>query len=435
MQKLSVLGLGKLGACTAACLARAGYDILGVDINQDYVDKINAAQSPVEEPYLQETISESKDNLKATTEISQAIRETDASLLILPTPSKKDGNFDNSYLEKALTELAKELKDSKKKYHLFIITSTVTPKSCDEVLIPLIEKYSLRKINEGFGLCYNPEFIALGDVMKDTQNPDFVLIGESDKKAGDLNEQIQKNMTDNNPKINRMSLVSAEITKISVNSFVTMKISFANSLASICEKINGSNIDDISKALGNDKRISPYYLRGGISFGGPCFPRDNIAFNKFSGDHGVVTPLASATDEINKIRIQILFKKINNLNLKEKKVGVLGLSYKPNTPVIEESPSIHLIDYLLENSFEINAYDSLAIDNTKKRYGTKINYYNSAIDCIKNTNTIVLCTMEKEFQKLEFNTNNEIIIIDCWRQIDVSILPSNVNYIALGQYN
>ena len=227
MQNLSVLGLGKLGSCTAACLARAGYDVLGIDINERFVDKINNGYAPVEEPYLQDTIVESKNNLRATTDPSLAIKETDISLLILPTPSKKDGNFDTSFLERALKELAVELKESKKDYHLFIITSTVTPKSCDEVLIPLIEKYSSRKINEGFGLSYNPEFIALGDVIKDTQNPDFVLIGESDKKSGDLTEEIQKNMTDNDPAINRMSLVSAEITKISVNSFVTMKISFA----------------------------------------------------------------------------------------------------------------------------------------------------------------------------------------------------------------
>ena len=434
MQKLSVLGLGKLGSCTAACLARGGYTVLGIDINDEFVSKINNSQSPVEEPYLQETITEFKENLTASRDASLAIKETDVSLLILPTPSKKDGNFDNSYLEKALTELSIELKESSKEYHLFIITSTVTPKSCDDVLIPLIEKYSSRKVNKGFGLCYNPEFIALGDVIKDTQNPDFVLIGESDKKAGDLNEQIQKNMTDNNPKINRMSLVSAEITKISVNSFVTMKISFANSLASICEKIDGSNIDDISKALGNDKRISPYYLKGGISFGGPCFPRDNIAFNKFSGDYEINTPLASATDEINKSRIQRLFEIINDLALVDKKIGILGLSYKPNTPVIEESPSIHLIDYLLANKYEVNAYDRLAIDNVKNKYGDKINYSVTAKECIEEANIVVICTMEKEFQNLMFQSNIEITVIDCWRQIEVSNLSSNINYIALGKY-
>ncbi len=434
MQNLSVLGLGKLGSCTAACLARAGYDVLGIDINERFVDKINNGYAPVEEPYLQDTIVESKNNLRATTDPSLAIKETDISLLILPTPSKKDGNFDTSFLERALKELAVELKESKKDYHLFIITSTVTPKSCDEVLIPLIEKYSSRKINEGFGLSYNPEFIALGDVIKDTQNPDFVLIGESDKKSGDLTEEIQKNMTDNDPAINRMSLVSAEITKISVNSFVTMKISFANTLASICEKIEGSNVDDISRALGNDKRISPYYLRGGISFGGPCFPRDNIAFNKFSGDHGISSPLASATDEINKSRIQRLFEVISDINIENKKIGILGLSYKPSTPVIEESPSIHLIDYLLNDNYQISVYDSLAMSNTKDRYDDQINYCININDCIESSDIIILCTLEKEFQSFNFNSDKNLIIIDCWRQMDPSKFPSNIKYRALGNY-
>jgi UDPglucose 6-dehydrogenase len=434
MNKISVVGLGKLGACTASCLSYRGFETIGVDINQQFVDSINRGEAPVLEPRLQEMISESGARLEATTDYAKAIKETDVTFIIVPTPSKEDGNFSDQIMREAIKSLSTNLKYSDKEYHLFVITSTVSPSTCNSSLIPLIEETSHRELNNGFGVCYNPEFIALGDVVNDTLQPDLVLIGESDKKAGDILSKIYQKMTENSPTISRMSLVSAEITKISLNSFVTMKISFANTLANICEQISGANVDDVTSALGADRRISPYYIKGGISFGGPCFPRDNRAFSKFASDYGVKTPLAESTDIINRHQIDHLLSIVMSYVGSGETVGVLGLSYKPNTPVIEESPAIYLIKELLDNNIDVTAYDSLANETTKQEIGDQINYNETMQECIKGSTIIVVTTIEPEFKNITFPTDRDIVLIDCWRQLSTSNLPDNVKYHPVGMF-
>jgi UDPglucose 6-dehydrogenase len=435
MKKISVVGLGKLGACTASCLSYRGFNTIGVDINQQFVDSINNGRAPVIEPRLQEMISKSGTRLEATSDYAKAIEETDVTLIIVPTPSKEDGNFSDDIMRDVLKSLSAHLKNSAKDYHLFVITSTVSPKGCEKSLIPLVEEVSGRELNKGFGMCYNPEFIALGNVVSDTLQPDLVLIGESDKKAGDILENVYQILTENDPVMSRMSLVSAEITKISLNAFVTMKISFANTLGNICEQIKGANIDDISSALGADKRISPYYIKGGISFGGPCFPRDNRAFSKFASEYGVKTPLANSTDQINKHQIQHLLETVKKYVKDNDTVGILGLSYKPNTPVIVESPAIYLINELLDNNINISVYDSLANDTAFQELGSKVSYFNTMQECLEKSNIIVITTIEPEFKEINLSENNDITIIDCWRQLSNTKLPSNIKYHAVGLFN
>ena len=435
MKKISIVGLGKLGACTAACLSYRGMDILGVDVNQSSVDAINSGRAPVLEPRLQELISNSGGRLEATTDLARAIDETDVSLIIVPTPSKEDGSFSDETMKKVLTGLGSVLKVSHKPYHLFVVTSTVSPKTCEEQLIPLIEKVSGRTLNDGFGMCYNPEFIALGNVIDDTLKPDFVLIGESDVKAGDIVEDIYVKMTENSPEIARMSIVSAEITKISLNAFVTMKISFANTLANVCEKIKGSNVDHITAALGNDKRISPYYLKGGLSFGGPCFPRDNRAFARFASEQEVSTPLAESTDQINKFQMVNLLNTVKKYLKQGDNVGILGLSFKPNTPVIEESPGIFLTKELLKLDAKINVYDSIATDNAKGELGSNVNYSDTLEDCVDKSDLIVITTSDSEFKSIDVSRTANKTIIDCWRQLSNAKFPSGVKYHGVGLFS
>ena len=435
MEKISVVGLGKLGACTASCLSFRGFETLGIDINQQFVDDINNQKAPVLEPRLQEMISGSEDRLEATLNFDRAIDETDVTLIIVPTPSKEDGNFSDKTMREALTSLCQSLKNSHKKYHLFVITSTLSPKTCEKVLIPLVEAVSGRILNHGFGMCYNPEFIALGNVVDDTLQPDFVLIGESDKKAGDILQNVYEKMTENEPAISRMSLVSAEITKISLNAFVTMKISFANTLTNICEKIMGSDLDHITTALGNDKRISPYYIKGGLSFGGPCFPRDNRAFAKFASEYDVNTPLAKSTDEINKFQIQHLLDTVEKNVKPGDKVGILGLSFKPNTPVIEESPGIFLIKELLKNNTNITVYDAIATETVQAELGSSVDYSTTMQECVEKSDLVVITTMEPEFKNISVPKNKQITLIDCWRQLSCNDFPSNVKYHGVGLFN
>lgn len=437
LPKISVIGLGKLGACSAVCFAAKGFEVIGVDINKEFVDAINDGKAPIYEPRLQEFLDLSKGRLRATQNYEEAIRESEITFLIVPTPSKEDGHFSDKYLGDALSHLSSAYKKFKKKYHIFVITSTVSPGTTEENLIPLIESTTGKKLNSDFGVAYNPEFIALGNVITDFLNPDMVLIGESDKSVGDKVEEIYKVVCENKPYIARMSIISAEITKISLNSYITMKISFANTLANICEKISKSNVDDITRALGADKRISPYYLKGGLSYGGPCFPRDNRAFSAFARKYGVDAKLAKTTDEVNHFQINHLadlvlkhFSETNN-----KVVSVLGLAYKPNTSVIEESPAIKLIEELLKRDLEVIVYDPLAMDNTRALLGDNILYASSIKDCFANASVCIITTQAEELKSIDgsYIVHNPTTVIDCWRMLKPTKFGGKVKYIALGK--
>ncbi len=438
--RLSVVGLGKLGVCTAACFASKGFDVLGVDINKELVDSINKGIAPVKEPGLQELINKSEGRLKATLDYKEAIENTDITFIIVPTPSLSNGHFSDLYLKNALTQLCKYFK-YKSKYHIFVITSTVSPGTIENSLVPLIEEVSQKKLNIHFGIAYNPEFIALGNVINGFLRPDLVLIGESNKTVGDTLEKIYKLTCENNPYIARMSIISAEIAKISINSYVTMKISFANTLANICEKIPAASIDDITKALGADRRISPYYLTGGLAYGGPCFPRDNRAFSAFAKQYGIEAKLAKATDEINNQQITHLVEIVTKqAKSKNKSVSIIGLAYKTNTPVIEESPAIKLLKALLEEDIPVVVYDPLTYENTRGIFGNRIKYASSINDCLNSASVVVIATRDEELiqdiERYKFDKDNkEITIIDCWRMLNQSKFPQNVKCIQLGKYS
>jgi UDPglucose 6-dehydrogenase len=435
--KISVIGLGKLGACSAACFAYKGFDVIGIDINEKYVNDINNGVANVIEPQLQELITISKDRLKATKSYEDAIKETDISFLILPTPSKEDGHFSDKFLIDALTQLSAYLKNTPKDNHIFVIVSTVSPGTIEERLIPIIENTSGRKLNKGFEICYNPEFIALGSVIKDFLNPDMVLIGESSKNAGDIVQSIYEKTCDNKPYFARMSLISAEITKISLNSYITMKISFANTLANLCERIPGSEIDKITKAIGSDKRVSPYYLKGGLPFGGPCFPRDNRAFAAFAQKYDYDAILAKSTDKVNQLQINNLINLVSsNIKNSNDVIGIIGLAYKPNTPVIEESPAIKVINELLKKDLKIIAYDPLAHNYANTLLGYKILFVSTLKDLFQSSDVVVYFNFFDELQNIEnlIPTNKTITFIDCWRNFDSLKNSPNIKLISLGVY-
>lgn len=441
MEEISVVGLGKLGLCFAACAAARGFKTIGVDIDRNVVNSVNKGFSPIIEPHLQDIISNASDRLIATQNYKEVIEKTDVTFIMVATPSDPNGNFSNKYVEFALKSLAKAFSKSNKKYHLFVISSTLIPTSTEERLIPLIQEHSGKKLNVDFGVCYNPDFVALGNVVKDFLNPDLVVIGESDKFAGEQLVSIYERLCENQPPIFRMSIINAEIAKVSLNSYITLKISFANSLANICEKIAGADIDIITKALGADKRISPYYLRGGLSYGGTCFPRDTKAFIAFGRKYGHEAELIKTVEKVNEFQDQHLVERVLAYvsSRSDKSVSILGLSFKPNTPVITESPAMKLIDKLLEENIKVIVYDPLAMENAKVVFGDKISYANSVKNCISQSSVCVITTQADEFKSIDesYLVHNPITIIDCWRIIELERFKNNklVNYIALGKAN
>src|SRR6266404_386060 len=359
IENVSVCGLGKLGACIAATFAARGFNVVGLDIDPEKIRRVNEGLPPVEEPLLAETIEAGRARLRATNDPSEIV-ETDVSFFIPPSPSLPDGSFSNEFLLRAMQPVAAAMKRAGKKNHLFVCSSTTTPGACDNVLIPMLEKETGWICGEDFGFCYNPEFIALGNVIQGLLEPDLVLIGESDPGSGATLEQAYRKYVRNKPGIARMSAISAELTKISVNSFITMKISFTNQLRMIAQRFPKADIHAVLDAIGSDSRINHKYLRAGASFGGPCFPRDNRLLAYAAKQAGVQAPLAEATDAVNEATKEDLLGQVMSKLKPNDAVAVLGLAYKPDTYIVEESAGLFLAQNLKRHGYRVLIHDFAA---------------------------------------------------------------------------
>lgn len=411
--KITVIGLGKLGSCHAAVLAHKGYEVIGVDINKNFVEDINNGKAPVVEPDLQELINKCRPRLKATSNAAQAVAETEVTFVIVPTPSKANGEFSMEYALAAAKDIGEGLKNNPN-YHVVVMTSTVMPGDMDGQFVPMLESVSGKKVGKDFGVCYNPEFIALGSVVRNMLYPDMVLIGESDSKAGDIIQKIYEQSVSNQPYYARMNFINAELTKISVNTYVTTKISYANMLGEICSKLKGADANVVLSAVGSDSRIGNKYLRAGLSFGGPCFPRDNLAFTKVAEKVHVDPILPKATDRMNSYHTEFVANLISEkMPSNTQNVALLGLAYKPNTPVIDVSPSIALARQLVLKNIKVCAYDPLAIENAEKELPTII-YEQDFKIAVQEADVIVVTLSYEQFKNLEPSMiKPTAIIIDC----------------------
>jgi UDPglucose 6-dehydrogenase len=416
--RVAVVGLGKLGAPLAAVLASKGNDVLGIDVDPGAVRRLREGVAPVQEPGLQDLISANVERLTATTELQDAASQ-DVTILLVPTPSDERGAFTNAFLLDAIERIGRALA-GREDYHVVVVASTVMPGSCEGELRLALEQASGRQVGDSLGMCYSPEFIALGNVIRDMLEPDMVLIGESDARAGDTLEALYTKVCENDPPFRRMSLVNAELTKVAVNTYVTMKISYANTLADLCERLPGADVESVTGALGLDSRIGGKYLRGAIAYGGPCFPRDNKAFAVIARDLGTEAPLAEATDAINDAQSQRLAGIVLAHLGEHDTVGVLGLSYKPDTGVVEESPGIALAELLAENGVrEINVFDPVATDAAAVHLGESARPCGSASEVLDRSDVVVIATPWREFARLPVDRTAErprrTVVIDCWR--------------------
>ena len=411
-ETLSIIGLGKLGLCTAACFAKAGLPVLGMDIRTEYVAGLAAGNIPFHEPGLGEILAKTKENLNYTTSIEDVTAGSSASFIIVPTPSEPDGAFSNEYILNVLQVLG-PLLAKKSSFHIVNIVSTVMPGSCRDVFIPLLENLSGKKAGHDFGIAYNPEFIAIGSAIENFLNPDLVLIGESDERTGDKLEEIYTKTCSNSPYMARTSLINAEITKLALNCYCTMKISFANNLASVCDTIPGSDAGRVCEILGQDSRIGEKYIKPGLGFGGPCFPRDNEAFIRFVEKQNGFSGLQQAVIKINNTQPKRFAEKIARAaNKYGPKVTLLGLAYKPNTYLTERSQALDIANYLVSHypHLQIKAYDPLARENGPWEQTETLE------DCVTGANVAAILTPWRDFQSSEWQTflGSPSTVINFW---------------------
>jgi len=432
---VSIIGLGKLGASMAAAMASRGLHVIGVDVVPRAVDLLNQGKPPVEETDLADYITRHRKNLEATTDHHHAILHSDITFVIVPTPSDERGAFSIRFAADAFRSIGESLRE-KKAYHTVVLTSTVLPGATRFGLLPVIEEASGKTCGKDFGLCYSPEFIALGSVIHDFLNPDLLLIGEFDTRSGDVLTKCYSKIMENNPPVKRMSIENAELTKISLNSYVTMKITFANMVSALCERIPGGDVDVVTDALGLDRRIGRRYLTGGLGFGGPCFPRDNVALAFLARSLGVSHELLLATDHFNKNIPGEAVKKLQGIIKPGMTVGILGLSYKPLSCVVEESQGILLAEALRDYDVKILGYDPLASEEVLRQRAVMIEMVDSLRECIESSEVVFITTPDpvfKDLKKEDFGRGKiPKVVVDFWRILKEELQGGSVNYIPAG---
>ena len=436
-RRFSVVGLGKLGASMAAAIASRGHEVIGVDVNRRAVDRVNAGEAPVQETGLQDLIAANAARLKATMSHEEAILGSDLTFVIVPTPSDSRGAFSLQYAAFAFRAIGEALA-KKSGYHTVVLTSTVLPGATRHGLIPILERHSGKTAGADFGVCYSPEFIALGSVIRDFLNPDFLLIGQLDERAGAHLEECYREIMPAHPPVARMSLENAELAKISVNAFVTTKITFANLLAELCNKLPGGDVDVVSAAIGLDSRIGRKYLSGGLGYGGPCFPRDNVALAFVASALGVPADMPQTTDRLNRSLVNRIAAWLGGRFGPELTVALLGLSYKPFSHVTEESQAVMLANACLEHGARVIGYDPLANESAGHDFGGRVLVVGSARDCVRQGDVILVATPDPAFKQLSIddfaNGDRRKTVVDFWRALPPELaLDPRIEYLPYGR--
>ncbi|HIE56933.1 MAG TPA: UDP-glucose/GDP-mannose dehydrogenase family protein [Anaerolineales bacterium] len=351
---ISIFGLGYVGCVTAACLAKDGHSVTGVDINNYKVDLIRSGKSPLIEPGLEELIinGHAANRLHATTQAEEAIQESEISLVCVGTPSNENGSLDLRYIKRVCQEIGAALKH-KNAYHVVVIRSTVLPGTVEETLIPILEQESGLRAGADFGVCMNPEFLREGSAIRDYYQPSFVVIGEIDQRSGNPLEEIYAPV---DAPLFRTQIRNAEMVKYACNAFHALKVVFANEIGSICKR-DGIDGQEVMEIFVQDRRlnISPVYLRPGYAFGGSCLPKDVRALTYRAKEVDAETAVLNAIMPSNHTQVMEAVRMVERTN--RKKIGLLGLSFKPDTDDLRESPAITLAETLFGRGYQLKIFD------------------------------------------------------------------------------
>lgn len=438
---ISVVGTGYVGLSTAVAFAMKGYHVTTSSHNSRKATMINKGKAPFYEPELQENLEKvvKKKLLKCTLNVEEAVLGTNITFITVGTPSKPNGSIDLRYVKSSACEIGKTLK-KKEIYHLIVVKSTVLPGTTEKIVKPIIEAHSGKDCGADFGLCMNPEFLREGSALHDALNPDRVVIGEYDKRSGDVLENLYRDFYgEKAPPIIRTNLATAELIKYASNAFLATKISFINFIANLCQKIPGADVKKIAEGMGLDKRICPSFLNAGLGYGGSCFPKDVKALIAYSKSLGCdETALLEAVEKINELQPYKAIELCKNFldNLKGKKIAILGLAFKPNTDDMREARSIPIINQLLKEGAKITAYDPVSMEKAKAIFKDRIDYASSAIECLKNADCCILVTEWEEFRKLkpeDFIKNmKQPILIDGRRIYNPEEFGKKLKFAAIG---
>jgi GDP-mannose 6-dehydrogenase len=352
--KISVFGLGYVGTVSAGCLASEGHEIIGVDPIQTKVDLINRGLSPIIEVQIGELIATAvaTKKLRATQDAIEAVLHSDLSLVCVGTPSQSNGNLDLRYIRRICEQIGQALKE-KPAWHTVVIRSTILPGTMREIVIPILAEYSGKTPGRDFGVCHNPEFLREGSAVKDYYAPPKTVIGELDSRSGEPLIEIYKSLK---APLIRASLQTAEMVKYVDNSWHALKIGFANEIGNLC-KAFGVDAHDVMGIFTQDTKlnISPAYLSPGFAFGGSCLPKDLRALSYKAKVHDLDLPILTSILASNGKQVERGLRMI--MEKGNRRVGVLGFSFKAGTDDLRESPVIEVIEQLIGKGYELKIYD------------------------------------------------------------------------------
>lgn len=417
-KRISIFGLGYVGSVTSACLASKGHQVIGVDLNEQKVEEVNNGKSPIVEEGLSDLISQGikSKNLHATVDSTYAINNSDISFIAVGTPSKKDGSLDLTYVETMMVEIGL-LIAKKSTFHTIVIRSTVLPSSCEKILIPLLEKSSSLKSGKEFGFIFNPEFLRESTAIFDFNNPPKTVIGTNSEKDAEIVSQLYGFL--DAPEF-ITSIGTAEMVKYADNAFHATKVVFGNEIGAIAKSMN-INSHEVMDIFCSDTKlnISKYYLKPGFAFGGSCLPKDVRALSFMANDKDVSLPLVNSLIPSNNAHINRAFNIINKY--KDKKIGIMGFSFKDGTDDTRESPIISLIELCSQNSLDIKVYDpNINLDrligsNKESLEGSTFNLRKNFIinvdDFISQSEFIIIGNGNKSFiSELEKKSDNQMVL-------------------------
>jgi GDP-mannose 6-dehydrogenase len=424
--KLSVFGLGYVGCVSAACFAKEGHEVIGVDVNPIKVEIINSGRSPIVEPGIEELINKAvKENrLRATQDAGDAIANSDVSLVCIGTPGNHNGSLDLTHIKSACRQIGEALAQINR-FHIVVIRSTMLPGTIEQTVVPTLEVYSGKRAGRDFGVAINPEFLREGTSIQDFNNPPFTLIGADDEDTSGPLQQLYHRIEA--PMI-AIRIKEAEMVKYACNAFHALKVTFANEIGSISKAL-GVDSHKVMDVFCKDTKLnlSPYYLKPGFAFGGSCLPKDLRAINYKAKELDVEVPMLNSILASNRQQVERAVDAV--LQTGRKTVGVLGLSFKSGTDDLRESPMVTLIETLIGKGLKLAIYDRDV--ELARLFGANKEYIEREIPHISNlmrpaleevidaSEVIIIGKREDEFRVLSDKMNNGRVIIDLVRLFDV----------------
>src|SRR5262245_51498971 len=423
--KLSVFGIGYVGCVSAACFAKAGHQVIGVDVNPTKADILNSGKSPIVEEGIADLIDEvvKAGRLRATTDSAEAIANSDVSLVCVGTPSNPNGSLDLRYVKRVCEEIGAALW-TKEERHIVVIRSTMLPGTIETVVIPALESYSRKQAGQDFGVCINPEFLREGSSIRDFYAPPFTLIGADDDQSGSVVRSLYAEI---DAPVFVTALKTAEMVKYVCNCFHALKVSFANEIGNICKALQIDSHEVMHVFCQDTKlNLSPYYLKPGFAFGGSCLPKDLRAINYKAKELDVEVPVLSSILPSNRLQIERAIEMV--VRSGQKRVGVLGFSFKAGTDDLRESPIVTLIETLIGKGFELALYDrhvSVAklVGANKEYIEREIPHISklmrSSVEAVVNDSDIVIIgNQAEEFRSIGERLRDDQQLIDLVRLFD-----------------